>query len=178
MKLRFQWFFVFIVSHFDICTVHFIWFNVIYPCWEFSLDLRAHCSTILVSWLLRFFVHNIVLVSVDFTSLLKKKLKMLSSMLTGMSCFLPWQLTNLSKCILISRPILLCTGIMQPPSDPNRILSSCARDFSSTAQHLVCTSESSVQRSTQTVFIVTLKLPSSTHSPTGCSIESSISCSI
>ena len=41
------------------------------------------------------------------------------------------------------------------------ILSSFARDFSSTAQYFLCTSESFVQRSTQTVFIVTLKLPSS-----------------
>ena len=61
------------------------------------------------------------------------------------------------------------------------ILSSFARDCSSIAQHFVCTRESSVQRSTQTVFIETLKLPSSTLKDTlttGFSKESSISCSI
>ena len=61
------------------------------------------------------------------------------------------------------------------------ILSSFARDFSSIAQHFVCTSESSVQRSIHTIFIVTLKLPSYTITDTlttGCSKESSISCSI
>ena len=61
------------------------------------------------------------------------------------------------------------------------ILSPFARKFSTKPQHIVCTSESSVQRSTQTFFIVTLKLPSSTVRDTltgGCSIEPPISCSI
>ena len=59
-------------------------------------------------------------------------------------------------------------------------LTSFARDFSSTAQFSVYTSESSVQRSIQTVFVVTLKLPGSTiQNPftTGSLVESSISCS-
>ena len=46
------------------------------------------------------------------------------------------------------------------------IFSSFARDFSSSAQHFVYTSESTVQRSTQTVSIVTLKLPSSSRKDT------------
>ena len=61
------------------------------------------------------------------------------------------------------------------------ILSSFARDLCSAAQHFVCTSESSIQRSEQTVFIVSLRLPSSTiWNPftTGSPTESSISCSI
>ena len=46
------------------------------------------------------------------------------------------------------------------------ILSSFARDLCSTTQHFVCTSESSIQRSEQTVLTVSVKLPSSTiHSP-------------
>ena len=64
---------------------------------------------------------------------------------------------------------------------PTEILSSFARDFSSIAQHFVYTSEASVQRSTQTIFIVTLKLPSSTIRDTlttGFSIKSPISHSI
>ena len=36
-----------------------------------------------------------------------------------MSCFVPYQLTNLSKCILISRTIVLRTDIMKLPSDPS-----------------------------------------------------------
>ena len=43
-----------------------------------------------------------------------------------------------------------------------KILTSFARDFSSTAQHIVYTSESSIQRSEQSVSAVTLKLLSST----------------
>ena len=60
------------------------------------------------------------------------------------------------------------------------ILSSFASDFCSTAQHFVHTSESSIQRSELTVFIMSLKLVSSTICPfsTGSPIESSISCSI
>ena len=38
------------------------------------------------------------------------------------------------------------------------ILSSFARDFWRTAQHFVCTSESSIQRSEQSVFVVSLEL--------------------
>ena len=54
-------FFNFIVSNFDTLTWHFNWFNCHHQlepdlCSEFSLDLRAHCSAILVSQLLRIFV--------------------------------------------------------------------------------------------------------------------------
>ena len=61
------------------------------------------------------------------------------------------------------------------------ILSSFASDLCSGAHHFVCTSESSIQRSEQSAFVVPLKLPSSTiWNPftTGSPIESSISCSI
>ena len=59
---RFQWFFIFTAPHFDIFTWRYNWFNVITnrgpdPCSEFSSDLRAHCSAILNSRLLRI-VHN------------------------------------------------------------------------------------------------------------------------
>ena len=60
------------------------------------------------------------------------------------------------------------------------ILSSFARDLCSTAGHFVCTSESSIQRSEQSVFTVSMKLPSSTiRNPftTDSPMESSISCS-
>ena len=55
-------------------------------------------------------------------------------------------------------------------------LSSLARDFCSTAQHFVHTSESSIQRSEQSVFVVSLELPSYTiRNPrtTGSPMESS-----
>ena len=58
------------------------------------------------------------------------------------------------------------------------ILSSFARDFCSTAQHFMYTSKSSIQRSEQSVFVLSLGLPSSTiRNPftTGSPIESSIS---
>ena len=60
------------------------------------------------------------------------------------------------------------------------ILSSFARDFGSTAQHFMYTSESSIQRSEQSIFVVSLELPSSTiRNPftTGSPIEYSLSCS-
>ena len=60
------------------------------------------------------------------------------------------------------------------------ILSSFARGLCSATHNFVYTRESSVQRSEETVFVVSLKLPSSTmRNPftTGCPIESSISCS-
>ena len=59
------------------------------------------------------------------------------------------------------------------------ILSPFARNLCSTAQHFVYTGESSIQRSELSVFIVFLKLPSSTiRNPftNGSPIESSISC--
>ena len=59
------------------------------------------------------------------------------------------------------------------------ILSSFARDLCSTARHFVCTSESSFQRSEQSVFIISLEWPGSTiRDPftTGSSTESSTSC--
>ena len=71
---------------------------------------------------------------------------------------------------------------MYRPSCPRlEILSSFARELCSAAQHFVCTSESSTQRSEQSVFAVSLKLPSSTiQNPftTGSPIESSIYCSL
>ena len=60
------------------------------------------------------------------------------------------------------------------------ILSSFARDFCRTAQNFVYTSESSIQRSEQSVFVASLELPCSTiRNPltTGSTIESSIPCS-
>ena len=61
------------------------------------------------------------------------------------------------------------------------ILSSFARDLCSTAQNFVLSGESSIQRSEQSVFVVSLELPSSTiRNPftTGSPTESSISCSL
>ena len=59
------------------------------------------------------------------------------------------------------------------------ILSSFARDLCSTAKNFVYTGKSSIQRSEQSVFVVSLELPGSTiKNPvtTGGTIESSISC--
>ena len=88
---------------------------------------------------------------------------------------------HLSKCILMSWFFSVHWTHETTVGSLVEILSSFARDFSSTAQHCANTSESSVQRSTHTVFIVTLKLPSSTIRDTittCCSMESSVSCSI
>ena len=60
------------------------------------------------------------------------------------------------------------------------ILSSFARDFCRTAQNFVSFSESSVQRSEQSIFVVSMEFPSSSvRNPftTGRPIGSSISCS-
>ena len=60
------------------------------------------------------------------------------------------------------------------------ILSSFAHDFCTTAQHFVCTSESSIQKSEQSVFVLSMQLPRSTiKNPftTGSSTESSVACS-
>ena len=58
---------------------------------------------------------------------------------------------------------------------------SIASDFSSTAQHIVCPNESSVQGSAQSVSNIISKLPSSSIKnalTVGSLIESSISCSV
>ena len=74
-----------------------------------------------------------------------------------MSCFLPYPFTNLSKCILISWPMLLFTGIVEPPS--GRPLHA----ISPTLHNTLCTPLSLPFRGRHKSFcIVTLKLPSST----------------
>ena len=146
---------------------------------EFSLDLRAHCSAILVSRLMSI-VHIVGLsgrhfsVQVDIENVvfeidwdefvlsmpIHQFLKMKSHSLTNSA-------VNLNHVTTVMSQV--------------EIVSSFARDFCSAGQHFVYTSESSFQRSEQTVFIVSLKLPSSSIRilfTTGSPIESSISCSI
>ena len=117
---RFQWFFIFTAHHSDIFT------------WRFNCSMS---SPIGARSVFRVFVGltSALLCPTQFpaaescshfgfllTLLLcsKKILNVLSSTLCGMSCFLPYQLTNRLKCILMSWPILLRTGIPKPTSDP------------------------------------------------------------
>ena len=97
-----------------------------------------------------------------------------------MSSFFPCQFTNFSKLIHSLTNFGVNENHLSTVMSELEILSSFARDLCSTAQNLVYTSESSVHRSTQTFFIVTLQLPGSTiRNPftTGSPTESSISCS-
>ena len=118
-NLCFQWFFIFTASHLDIFTWDFNWLNVV-TSWS-QILFRVFVG--LTSALLcptRFSAAEYCsryCFSVDFISLLNSKLKMLSSMLTGMSCVLPHQLTHRSKCVLVSWPFFLCAGFRKPPSD-------------------------------------------------------------
>ena len=144
-----------------------------------SLDSRAHCSAILVSRLLTI-VHTVGLGGFHFSAQVEIEnvvfeigwnefvlsmpvhqfLKMSSHSLTNFA-------VNLNHVATVMSQI--------------EILSSFARDPCSTAQDFVHTSESSVQRSEQIVFIISLTLPRSTiWNPftTGSPMESSISCSI
>ena len=127
-------------------------------CSEFSLDLRTRCSAILVSRLLRI-VHNIGFCGFHFFAQVEIEDVVFDA--DWNELFLPCELTNLSKFILISWPICCARESRNTAGFQIEILSSFARDFSSTAQHFVCISESLDQRSTQTAFIVTLELPSS-----------------
>ena len=112
------------------------------------MDIRAHCSAILVSRLLSV-VHIIGLCRFHFSIQVENEkvafeihefvlsipihlfLKMISHSLTSF-------VANWDHVTIVMSQI--------------EILSSFARDLCSTAQHLVHTSESSVQRSEQTVF--------------------------
>ena len=73
-----------------------------------------------------------------------------------MSSFFPYRVSHLLTNFAVIRNH--ATTVMSQVE----ILSSFARDFCRAAQHVVYTTESSIQRSEQPVFIVSLELPSST----------------
>ena len=173
-----------LISHFDICTRFSDWFRCHHQLVqrldsEVSLDLRAHCSAILVSRLLSI-VHIVGFcglhfsVQVDIENVVSEInwnkivlsipdhqfLEVVSHSLTNFS-------VNRDHVSIVVSQV--------------EILSSHASNLCSTTQHLVYASESSVQRSKRPVFVVSFELPSSTiRNPftTGCSMESSVSCSI
>ena len=97
-----------------------------------------------------------------------------------MSSFFPCQFTNFSKMNSHSLTTFAVNrNHVYTVMSEVEILSSFARDFCRTAQDFVHSSETSVQRSEQSVFVVSLKLPRSTvrnSLATGCPIEFSISC--
>ena len=150
---------------------------------ELSLDLRAHCSAILVSRLLNVLrktmlsiVHIVGLCGFHFSVQVE---------IENVGFEIDW------NEIILSVPVhqfLKVNSHSLTNFAVNRnhvttivsqieVLLSFARDLCSTAQHLVCIRESSIQRSEQTVFIVSSILPSSTfRNPftTGSPIESSI----
>ena len=113
-NICFQWLFVFIASHFDICTGASIG-SMPEKCSEFPFDLRAHCSATIVSQLLSI-VHNVGFCGFQFFAQIEIEDVVLD--VGRNELFLPYQFTCLSKYILISWPKFLCTGIMKPPSDP------------------------------------------------------------
>ena len=148
-NLCFQWLFIFIVSHFDIFTEHSNviknWDQIYVQSFRWTYERGAlpysfpSCQELFA-----------ILVFVDSTSCAQIEIEDAVFGVDWNELFLPYQLTYVSTCILISWPMLLCTGIVKPPPDPKiEIVSSVARDFSGTAQHLVCTA--------QTVFHLNLE---------------------
>ena len=175
----FQGFLFFLVPHCDICTRFPNWFDVITNWFfvsvqSFSLALRAQCSCHPLS-----IVHIVGLCRFHFSIQVE---------IENVVFEIYW------NEFVLSMPILQFLK-MNPHSLTNvavngkhvstvmsevEILSSFAHDFCSTAQNFVYTSESSIQRSEQSVFIVSPELQRSTiRNPftTGSPIESSISCS-
>ena len=148
-------------------------------CSELSLDLQAHCSATLVSRLLRL-IHDIGFCG--FHVFAQKEIEDVVFDVDWSELFSSAQIHQ----YLEVHPHFMANFAGHWNHEATvgsqiEILSSFARDFSSTAHHFVYTSESSVQRSTQTVFIVTLTLPNFTIKDTlttGCSTESSNYCSI
>ena len=98
-----------------------------------------------------------------------------------MKSFFPCQFTNFSKKNSHSLTnFTVNRNHVTTVVSKVEILSSFVRDFRSSAQNFVCTSESSIHGSEQSVLIVSLELPSSTvRNPvtTGSPKESSVSCS-
>ena len=153
---------------------------------EFSLDLRAHCSAILVSRLLTVLcktmisiVHIVGLcrfhfsIQVEIENVVFEVVWIVFVLSMTIHQFLKMNSHSLTKNVVNKNHVSTVMSEVE-------ILSSFARDFCSSAQHFVYTSEPSIQRSEQSVFVISLKLPSSTiKNPftTGSPIESSISCS-
>ena len=98
-----------------------------------------------------------------------------------MSSFFPCQFTNFLKMNSHSLTnFAVNRNHVSTVMSEVEIMSSFARDFHRTAQNFVYTSESSIQGSEQSIFVVSLEVPSSSiRNPftTGSPIESSISCS-
>ena len=187
----FQGFLIFFVSHVDICTrspqlVRCHHQLVLHLDSQFSLNLRAHCSAITVSRLLTVLrkimisiVHTVGLcwfhfsIQVEIENVVFEKDKNVFVLSMPIHQFLKMNSHSLTNFAVNRNHV---STVMSEVG----ILSSFARDFCSTAQHFVCTSESSIQRSEQSIIVVTLELSSSTiRNPftTGSPIESSISCS-
>ena len=153
---------------------------------EFSLDLRAHCSAIPVSRLLTVLrrtmirkVHIVGLGRFHFSTQVEIEKVVFeidwNEIILSMPIhqFLKKNSHSLTNFTVNWNHV---TTVMSKVE----ILSSFVRDFRSTAQNFVCTSESSIHGSEQSVLIVSLELPSSTvRNPvtTGSPTESSVSCS-
>ena len=121
---------------------------------EFSFDLRAHCSAILASRL-RSIVDIVGLCGLHFSVQIE-----IENVVE----------TNWNKLVLSipAHPFLEVMSHSLTDFAVNRnhvttvmsqaeILSSIARDLGSAARHFVCTNESSIQRSEQTVFIISFE---------------------
>ena len=103
---------------------------------------------------------------------------MMFSRWTGMRSFFPCQILKMNSHSLTN--FAVNRNNVSTVMSEVEILSFFARDLCSTEQHFVYTSEPSIQKSEQSVAIISLILPSSTiRNPitTGSPIESSISCS-
>ena len=146
---------------------------------EFSLDLRAHCSAISVSRLLTVLrktmisiVHVVGLCRFHFS--VEVDVENVVFEIDWNEFVLSMPIHQLLK--MNSHPL---TNVNRNHACSHRHVRG-RRDFCSTVQNFVYTSESSIQRSEQSVFVVSLNLPNSTiRNPftTGSPIESSISCS-
>ena len=143
-------------------------------CSVFPLDLRARCSATLVSRLLSV-VHIIGLCGLHFSVQVEIENVVFEIHWNELVLSIPahqfLKMNSHSVTNFVVNRDHVATFMFRI-----EILSSSARDLCSIAQHH--TGESSVQRSEQTVFVVSLKLPSSTiRNPftTDIPIESSIS---
>ena len=153
----------------------------------FSLDLRAYCSAIPVSRLLTVLrrpmisvVHIVGLCRFHFSVQVEIENVVFEidwnkfALSIPVHQFLDMHSHSLTKFAVNRNHV---SSVMSEVE----ILSSFARDLYSTAQNIVYTNESSIQRSEQSISVASLKLPSSTIRnalTTGRSIESSISCSL
>ena len=154
---------------------------------EFSLDLRAHCCAIPVSRLLTVLrktmisiVHIVALCRFHFSVRVEIENVVFEIDWNEFVLSMPLhQFLEMNAHSLTN--VAVNRNHVSTIMSEVEILSSFARDLCSTAQNFVYTSECSIQRSEQSVFVVSLELSSTTiRNPftTGSPIESSISCSL